>query len=485
MPKPTKPAAHLLYEQSKWETKPAAKASKYRKWRVPMTDDLDGELGTLALDPPMDKLEALADFNFGTNQITDRGGAIAWYLTLYAGFTYNGEHPSNMEGADVWLWIPGDDVFSTLDNLGPIIEDSSTPTAPLTVVDPISVAPRSQSSGPGAQATIGKTFLPGDVLLVEHQQDSFIQEMTLTWPTHAGICADPAKDKAVDAMPYRGDKSAEKAVAETGLNDFFKSTVTPGGGLVYRYTGGDSDEANRKTALAAATWAWNQRARKYHFTLKSSIVGDTKKKTVEENRFDTAGEAVDEGGQAMTIETSTGAIRKLHTVYCAELVWRAYHFGANVDLVDPKKFFCMYDHTNRALAGLITYCSEAELRTIVKKFSKFPGTLATATIARNLVLKMMKSRHNGYLCAPHQFLESDVLEQVHTFPASPSLKKHVIHNFRGADIHPRAAAQAMLDCLPKPPATEPDETPFKTWCNDNSEAYESSVGDPLHLQPKA
>lgn len=504
MPLPIKPPANLLYEEEKWKKGPAGPKVPhgYRRWDVPIMYPFEALAALVDVDGKKMDAEALADYNFGTKKIPQpaREGGVVWYLLTFAGFEQ--EDPVVWTtGGGAWLWVPGQATIE--ENLGTLGELQKKKPPPLPVPPrpapdaPIRLAARSQPQGPQAVTTIDQKLLPGDVLLSEHQEDDFIQAMTLTWPTHAGICVKPQTDTAVDAMPGRQDH----AVNTTEISKkFFHEYESPGGGLIYRYTGGGDPAKNKQVGLAAANWAEAQVGREYHFTLKSPILGEQRdaKENVQsfrfevpEQKFDAKGQAIDAKDQPIMIMTKTkGEIRKLHDIYCAELVWRAYRFGAGVALVDPKRFFCMYDHPNRVVTGLVAFQIQAEAETeysgrikpgssptlegIKKGFSSFWGHMATHALARKIVIKKMRTKHTGYLCAPHQFLESTLLTKVRSVKPSKYLNKHEVYNFHQADIHPLDVVENL----------EAGELAFKKWCKANSEVCETSVDDPLHLQPK-
>lgn len=512
MPPPVKPAANLLYEQPTWEKQPAGPKVPhgYRRWTVPMMYTFQELAAMVVVDGDKMSDESLADFNFATKKIapSEREGSVNWYLLTYAGFEQDDlqaddvdDDPMRAPGSrEVWLWVPGRaTIDGDLGALGPLQKKKPPPlpVPPPPAPDaPIRLAARSQPQGPKAITTIDQKLLPGDILLSEHQEDDFIQAMTLTWPTHAGICVKP-QDIAVDAMPGRKDHAVNTVDI---WKTFFEKDHTPGGGLIYRYTGGGDATKNKEVGLAAAKWAEAQVGREYHFTLKSPILGeerDAKENVrsfrfeVPEQRFDPKGQAVDAKDQPLMIQTkSKGEIRKLHDIYCAELVWRAYRFGAGVALVDPKRFFCMYDHPNRVVTGLLVFQIQSEADTdysgritpgssptlegIKKGFSSFWAHLATNALARKIVIKKMRAKHTGYLCAPHQFLESSLLTKVRAVKPSPHLDKHEVFNFHKADVHPLEVVEHL----------ETGELAFKAWCKTKAKVCETSVDDPLHLQPK-
>lgn len=502
---PLKPPAHLLYEEPTWKSRPfgAKLGAGFRKWTLPILTELDELLVVdLDLDGALSDLESLADYNFGTQRLDSgiRKNCVEWYLLNYAKMVQ--DHASGQVWADdstaAWLWIPGDQVIP--DGHGAVgpMQRKPAPPAPRhrpPPLPPMRAAARGQKAGPKAVTTVDEKFRPGDILLSEHPGDDFIQQVTLSWPTHAGICIDPDKDQAVDAMPQLGDH----AVAITGLKDFFSPKVTPGGGLVLRYTGGGDELMNRENGRIASVWAEAQTHHKYHFTLRSPILGETRdaqgsitgvRQEVEDHYFDASGEAATKEGKPLTIKTKTkGEVRRLYDIYCAELVWRAYRFGAGVTLVDPKKFFCMYDHPNRTIVGLLVFQitndgdldwagvlkpnSSPTANTIIRGFSSFWSHLLTNRLARAVVTKQMKKKHSGYLCAPHQFLESPVLKQVRRIAPDKGQVKHTVYNFHQSDIHPLDVVKNFAK----------GELWFKTWCKKKAKACVTSVDDPLKLTP--
>jgi hypothetical protein len=504
MPAPVKPAANLLYDEEKFKKQPAGPKVPhgYRRWDVPVMYPFEMLADLVEVDGAKMTAATLADYNFDTKKILPltREGGIVWYLLTYAGFEQE-DSVVWSTGGGAWLWVPGQAVIDgDLGSLGEL-QKKKPPPLPLPPRPPedapIRLAARSQQQGPKAVTTIDQKLQPGDILLSEHQEDDMIQAMTLTWPTHAGICVKPDTDTAVDAMPGRHDHAVNTVLI---FKRFFDEDQTPGGGLIYRYTGGADAKKNKEAGTAAARWAEAQVGHEYHFTLKSPILGEERdakgnvqsyRFEVPEQRFDAKGQAVDAKDQPLMIQTkSKGEIRKLHDIYCAELVWRAYRFGAGVALVDPKRFFCMYDHPNRVVTGLVVFQIEAEADTdfsgritpgssptlegIKKGFSSFWSHLATNALARKVVIKKMRAKHSGYLCAPHQFLESSLLTKVRLVKPSKHLDKHEVYNFHSANIHPLDVVENL----------EKGELPFKAWCKAHSQVCETSVDDPLHLQPK-
>ncbi|MGD8451642.1 MAG: hypothetical protein PVJ57_07465 [Phycisphaerae bacterium] len=192
---------------------------------------------------------------------------------------------------------------------------------------PPQVQPTGAIQGLGASPvrnTIDIKFKNGDILLCHHAGDEFIANMSLAWPTHAGIVTDGDNDGATDAMPgkwrsetgWAGDGRSlvvDNLPVLIGNDAFFDEGITPSGGLVYRYKGGGQQamgnkrvqqvnkkrrkglglfgflrkkdkakvvetEANREmlarqVAEAAARWARSQVGRNYKFNLRSNIIG--------------------------------------------------------------------------------------------------------------------------------------------------------------------------------------------------------------------
>ncbi len=178
--------------------------------------------------------------------------------------------------------------------------------------------------GSPVQNTIDIKFRNGDILLSHHPGDEFIANMSLAWPTHAGIVTNGDNDGATDALPgkWRSDTGWQSSgcrlvVANLpvliGNRAFFDEGTTPSGGLVYRYKGGGTQamenkrvqrinkkrrkglglfgflckkdkakvvetDGNRETlarqvAEAAAEWARSQVGKNYKFNLRSNIIG--------------------------------------------------------------------------------------------------------------------------------------------------------------------------------------------------------------------
>ena len=403
------PPANLLYEKEKWDKEPAGPKIKdgFRRWQVPVFSTFQELASDVQVDSKQMSEEDLADFNFDTAKLPGpkRKGGIIWYLTNYAGFMEQNGQVFAPGQSNEWLWVPGNAV---IDQDQGLLEEKQTrrppPPPPPPGPAPTKGAARSQGQ-PKAVTTVDQNYLPGDVLLSEHAGDVFIQQMTLAWPTHAGICVDPSTDDAVDANVGRGSA----AVETTDIwDEFFHEDKTPGGGLVYRYDGGSDPGANKKAGADAAKWAQAQVGKEYHFSLKSPILGGTRSApfSVPEKKFDKDGKAVDAKGKPLMMkDAKTGKEKhKQHDIYCAELVWRAYRFGAGVTLVDPKKFFNMYEHTNRTLVGILSeFATQAELDKI--KQLRLLLRASPSVLARNIVIKLMRLQHPGYLCGREQFGE--------------------------------------------------------------------------------
>jgi hypothetical protein len=477
----TKPPANKLYDEDKWKKKPAqAKVGdKYRKWTAPAESMTVGDLAELVFTDDEEWDEGLmGEFNFATQTNFPLGSSseyVLWYLVNYAHFQVDDDEIRAGQGS--WLWVPADAVVKK-GQLGPLESKPAPPRPPPGPRKPPPPAARSQQNGPPALNTINRTFLPGDVLLAEHLTDTFIQEMTHTWPTHVGICVDPPYD-AVDAMPDRGSH----AVAYTKImTEFFKEKTTPGGGLVYRYcpdkkngTGGE------KFGLKAADWAKKQVGNEYHFTLKSPIFGEGRSRLrldfkVDEKKFDSGGKAVDSHDQPLKmIHPTKGEIDKYHEIYCAELVWRAYHFGAGVNLVDPKKFFYMYADPDCAMVGLIPFDSQKVKEGLSNRWAKL--ITKSAKMAQLVLIAVMRLKYPGYLCAPHQFLQSKLLKKVYEIPPSEDswlkdeLSKHKVHSYTGANIHPLDVVENSRNLAI-----------FEKWLETKATAcYTTSVTHPLEL----
>ena len=462
--------------------------------------------------------------------------------------------------------------------------------------------------------TVNRDFLDGDILLTEHPVDIGLQELTLAWPSHAGIVVDEEKEKAGDAMPGRGSRAVESipirssgagvADEEIFLND---DTLNKGGStgacLVYRYKGGGNTgkgktgskksksktaspkdskkpaDTPRELARKAARWTRAQTQKPYKFTLESNIIGVKESLFSRKLRKTSKGEFIvpDKtfagacpkcglhkgstgccnttiepylgtgkvgvctkcqhvetgtraanctcGGTWMVICTHCGeldgaanccrwekgatltdretgkssrstyyasrlSLRKskanVHVVYCSELVWRAYRFGAGVTLVEPKKFFNIYDHPDRfvywLLKGQRKDGVDVEKRGSAgawrsKQIEKIAGAflrISNTKKAQKLLINLARSKHSGYVLAPFQLGKSKFVEEKHKIEAWQDKHKETkLVDRTGANIHP-ASVLGFLD------ESEREEQRL----DDNKEALKNEV-DLLEAAHKA
>ena len=405
-----------------------------------------------------------------------------------------------------WIWVTGDAVdkgpeshrgvkFELGEVQGVVVpEEEYVPPPP-----PVAVfrGTRSESTDKTTRTVINEGILPGDILLVHHACDDFIANIMDSWPTHAGIAV--SNTHAVDAnardnhMQERAslmraiqkwtdnnkpppqrlldklDSVKSRVVDRITLKKFFADEddemASPSGGLVYRYAGGKAREVGQK----AADWAAAQVGKNYKFSLQDSpIVAEDRHKgkvkkvyfsrkkkgqvKVTEKRFLTSGLAQGEDGKQHTFYSkSRGENVKTdsHTIYCAELVWRAYRFGANVNIVDPKKFECLYDHSNRSVTGLLAFKLEGEsypsdLAEAIKKGFKRFGKMLCKAHARQQVIKRMREQNSGIMCAPHQLAQTDQTSKVaQKQPTSEEARAVKLNSFRGSNVHPRDVVAAL------------------------------------------
>lgn len=474
--------------------------------------------------------EELERLNFGVDDI----GHVNWHLRTHLDATEDYENTMEDQGMAPYFTSPADPLRRVwlplwLDDGLTRVDDDLHHYLPLhgdfgrVIFDPTSfadnarsnVAARDTEDGAGGINTIRVDFRPGDILLCEHRCDRFIQDLTLSWPTHAGICIDGDNERAVDAMPGRtaGDAGAEAAVQEldimTGAGAFLSVDGTPAGGLVYRYIGGGETgdgqgdvarkrhggvsqkklarkkarsasasryeemvdpAAARMAAIGAATWARQQIGKAYKFSLRSHIIGiEIKRKKeivpqVRDRRYIIpdkrwrADQAINvEGKRESEVEfLASGGVRKTatthHSMFCSELVWRAYRFGAGVTLVPPAKFFDMYKHTNRTCALLLDELGEQGLEDIAKTRK------LKAIIVRNRLIARMRQRHPGLILAPVQLAQSKFVERVALLPKDGVDDTTQIRSFRGRDVHPADVAEAVLKGKDK----------YEEWLNSNA-----------------
>ncbi|TVR56298.1 MAG: hypothetical protein EA425_00095 [Puniceicoccaceae bacterium] len=416
-----------------------------------------------------------------------------------------------------WLWVPGD---KTLTNdpdgamLGsvqhredPAVEKARKRKERLLKMlgDRPGVFPaaRSQVLGMTAIATLDEGIIAGDILFSHHAQDDFISKMTISWMTHAGIAVGP--EWAVDA----DGRQAGEAVAAIKLKEFFEQGQppdyddyhdSPSGGLAVRYIGapGDSEEAAEAIRKKAAIWAIQQIDNQWKFSIENSdIIAAEKEKgkitkihhhktrsnkvKIVEKRFDSKGNAVDARGKTLQYYSrSEGKFMPtpFNTIYCAELVWRAYR-AAGVNLVDPRKLCNIYDDTDRAVAGALwfkilpergeeEFCVDDEGNpksdthaTIRRIFSGKKGAVIKRlpkSLLRKKIVAHMKTKNTGFVCAPYQLAESPLVERVaQVSPVKPEFEELTFPDFKGANLHPLEVLDALAEPKPKKPAVDDSE----------------------------
>lgn len=154
--------------------------------------------------------------------------------------------------------------------------------------------------------TVAVTYKDGDTLL-RAGEEAWIMELTGGRFSHAGICTKGNTNEAADAHPVDSHRKKGNEVATLPISDFFSKAHAPGGGEVYRYTGG------KPQAEAAARWAEGECGKPYYFDIMDPITG------------------------------SRGTVQHNNRLYCSEFVWRCYRSGAGVTLVDPNDFINLLD----------------------------------------------------------------------------------------------------------------------------------------------
>jgi signal peptidase I len=391
------------------------------------------------------------------------------------------------------IWVPGNCKIKPPNADGAVFKDHTKGKAEKDTEKGIDVPPltsgkqyyaaRSQGDGIWATSTVDTGFQAGDILLSHHSHDAFICRATISWPTHAGMAINEMW--AVDA-----DQRPEgHAVLPVRLKHFFIQKEhhsywdTPHGGLVYRYIGkpGDKKEDIEKVRHDAAVWAKKEAWNKYAFVLTSSHIvtkkiGEIKKREVIDKKFDAVGKAVDKDGKRPTYYSKSEDKEKeseSHAIYCAEFVWRAYKFGAGINIVDPKKLTNLFKDSSHAIAELVgnkiieeraaaSYARDAngnpESKTAEKLRKALSGLGAIARglpafLVRQEILKKMRKEFNAYLCAPYQLAQSNLTECVAQLPPldkldadSKPLYKHVeITDFRKKKFHPYKLLMALSE----------------------------------------
>jgi hypothetical protein len=390
------------------------------------------------------------------------------------------------------------------------------------------IAARSQPKGVEAVNTVDEGIIAGDILLSHHEGDAFISQITVSWPTHAGIAV--SDRTVVDAdnrlatggvhgvseRPENVQPIRSKVVDKLLIDEFFyqghppgyRLVRTPSGGLVYRYVSGQGEENDQEAREAAAEWAESQCGKPYKFSLEGSpIVGEQRFKkgdrlrrgqklgqvksvdrtAIQPKEFDAeTGSAIDGGEEPEPHKFFKGEEQvqsDFHAIYCAELVWRAYHFGAGVDLVDPKEFEELYKHSNRAVAAVLWWRISDERRKadyarrswemgdpedieigeepaqvlaksatadkIRRNFASRAGRWTQKgkklgpALARDRLLAHFKTENSGILCAPYQLGKSKVTERVAVLPALTGFARVQTPNFRHTDLHPMEVIDAL------------------------------------------
>jgi hypothetical protein len=332
----------------------------------------------------------------------------------------------------------------------------------------------------GVMPTIDEGIKPGDILLTHHPADSDIAKMTLSWATHAGLAlsehwavdadmwaryvnetggkdAQERKDQAVRLLPMTG---APVGMVQSGFFFDFKTTAPrPEGGAVYRYIGDgetpekDLDQIRQK----AAEWAFEERKNKYRFILKSSqlISKAGNEIKVVEKKFDDNGDAIDEHGDPLVHK---GKPTECQAIYCAELVWRAYHSVDGTYIVDPKELDLLADKKQGVPAVLLqnlwalkprddmTPVEKRErkaLLAIIKVLRILPKGAAISLAAKKLRAQVP---NKFYFCAPGQLASSSTVRRVAQLEATDEKFKEIeFLDFRFAQVNPGHLAEKKLD----------------------------------------
>jgi hypothetical protein len=312
-------------------------------------------------------------------------------------------------------------------------------------------AARRVKGAASAIATADSGLKAGDILLTHHPLDSDIAQMTCSWPTHAGIAL--SEKWSADANVGRNDGEAVKAIPmidSSGEESFFayQGSLRAEGGVAYRYTGsGKESEAKlEETRVAAAEWALKQTKMMYRFALKPSRILNTDRwgKPVLEKRFGPDGKALGEDGKPLKFYSKSQKKQvetPYHNIYCAELVWRAYH-SAGVNIVDPKEMDLLASVQGLA-AIIISELSKLtpEQYKQVKLTKHLP-----ASAARWIVIKMIRGQvHNQlYFCAPWQLASSRLVRKLGQFEAVEAKYKEIKHDdYRHVDLHPYPLIRAL------------------------------------------
>jgi len=488
------------------------------------------------------------------------------------------------EGGNAWFWVPGEcKLDPDPDPDGAYFGDLSSKEendrkkgrdVPPFKRDKKYYAVRSEAGADGvwATCTVDTGIKPGDILLSHHSQDDFICRLTLSWPTHAGIAlnemwavdadkrGDDADGKPLNAVDYITLMHffAQKDNDDTNIfwhrDDYPKlwprsTHYTPTGAAVYRYVGRPGTRGYDRNKIEsvchkAAEWAKEQTGNQYTFSLKSSTIIGKKKgfeklkigpKIVEKD-FDAKGYAIDEKGQRATrYSKSEKRLQETesHSIYCAELVWRAYR-KAGVNIVDPKKLANLFEDSSHGVAAVLKHemkyydetldqdverwpFEEIDAKADVKKderdqawqdlkgrkkLEKLRGLgpviqksliwaglrkarvgikMVPAGIARKILIAFMKKKTSGYFCAPYQLAKSKLTKRVAAlWPVWEQDDKGNFKNdtveltdFRKQDLHPYKVLEALSTGT-----TTDKRAGWKDFADKNGQKIKVSVWEP-------
>ncbi len=509
------------------------------------------------------QLSEICELTFGTSDVSEveeflkqkhntSGTELIDGATVWV-FVYDTQGVEIPDDYSVTAYMVGDPVY---DN-GPPMPTTTTPVTTTTVTTttppvvtttttPVMVTGAIQAlNAPLTVNTATLDFKTGDILLTEHPLDCFIQEMTLSWATHAGMVADGGKEEAVDAMPGRDNSAVgigpiRTAVTGDDDEDIFLDAPSTGACLVYRYKGGGvqamenaritrQKKARKKkrkkkrgpkpqamqlpehpgmTARRAAAWAVAETQKPYKFSLRSNIIGVDSSFFKRSARKSKTGEFVvsdktfsgKPGKMKATLTNrETGKVRrstfykgdyslfktkgKAHAMFCSELVWRAFRFGAGVTLVAPKDFFYFYDHPDRAIIGLLQFVEahDSKLRGLIAYLTHKKSTKA----AQKTVIGLLKRRHAGYILAPCQLGQSKFVEEKHKIQATDDrLKETLVADWSKADLHPIKVLEMLSDIATHGDAYERDAKNLVAAAETASTAAEA-IGDNYNAKYKA
>jgi len=481
----------------------------------------------------------------------------------FSGGMFEGFDGLTGEGG-AWFWVPGDcKLDPDPDPDGAYFDEYKNPfeekktkeeekdLEELRKVPPFKdtyYAVRSEVDGIWATCTVETGIKPGDILLSHHKCDNFISKLTLSWPTHAGIALNERWAADADA---RGDKNAVDYI--TLMNFFAQKSrtrtwnnakkcyepdwpdddhLTPTGGAVYRYMGkpGDDQEKIERVCRKAAKWAKGQTGNQYVFSLKSSRIIAKKKglakfkkgSKIVEKEFDVQGKAVDEKGQRATRYSKSKDKRvetESHSIYCAELVWRAYR-KAGVNIVDPKKLANLFEDSSHGVAAVLGWNLRNEDWSFddideladekkdeidqawndlkaKKKLEKLRGLgpviqksliweclrnarggiqYLPASIVRKILIAIIKKKSSAYFCAPYQLAKSKLTKRIARRPyVEAKYEKIKVIDFRGKNIHPYKVLKAVSDV-----SDNVDDDAWKKFEKEKGKELELSLEKPWH-----